>query len=477
MHRHRLTTVETALIYSTILIALYLCAPGFLPKELKYDLFGLFTTPRGHGFLYFTALAGCLLPVSFRLRKEGFASTVTGALFFLFSALMLLQYVLDVACRSHTLAVWVLRALFLGGLFYCRKSLPDLWLSLRNFKSMLSKAAWHEKTLLGLCFFFLIRQTLAFFYNRGAPFQDEVNFWHTAALDFTKGGFAYVIQQHSYTLAVPWLAALPATIFGSLNPESVYAYSSFIFFGMILLSIELSKNPRALLAGLGTLLLCFSIQRDLFALYAASLYGEATAALVCAVLVAELLSVYREKDPSTRALIGFFGIAAYACVTKPPLANLAWGVPVLFLFKKMDWHKRVLALSVGVLYLPWRLHLYLLHKSTYYAMYKTSDALARGIKLSVPWIMVRGLLNRGTPQSGFTTALIIVAFLALLHKNFRALGIFAMIIAFYWGFVFTLYATLWQDGEMLSAGRYISHAAVACVILLPLAFSKRQSHA
>ena len=359
-----LEVIELPLIYSIILTALYLCAPGFLPKEIKYYLFGLFTTSRGHGFLFFLAAAIPVLLSAIRIRGLGYTSTVTGGCFFLLSGVMLLQFVLDHLLGAYATA-WFLRGLFFYGLYFGRRSWPVFLKSYKDRLAFIRKSPWHAKILFWLCLFFLARQTFAYFYNRGIPFQDEIHFWHTAAMDFTKNGFNLAIERHNYTLAVPWLAALPATLFGSQNAESVFAYSCFVFFGMVFLSLELSKNMRAILAGLGILLLCFTIQKDLFALLAASLYGEGIAALLCAVLMAEFLKLWPDKNPNIRALIGFFGIVAYATVSKPPLANLAWGFPVIFLFKNMNWHKRSLAFLSAILYLPWYLRLSLLNKGTY----------------------------------------------------------------------------------------------------------------
>ncbi|HRK01542.1 MAG TPA: hypothetical protein PLH57_02665 [Oligoflexia bacterium] len=463
--------LESVVIYSVNFVALYFCVPGFLPKEVRNYFIQLFTTDRGHGLLFMFASSIPLLLAAARIKRRGYTRTIVGACFCLLTIAMTFDLLAD-AILGHVVSNWLLRALwvflFIFGIAAREDLLSSFKLRLRDIK----RSTFLARIVLFLGLFFLLRQSFAFFYNRGGPFADEINFWHTAATDFLSGGFATVIQKHSYTLAVPWLASLPVSLFGGSHSEHVYAYSTAIVFGSIFLVVELARSPRALLAGLGVLLLCFAIQRDLFSLYGASLYGEGLASLLCATVLLEFLRLYYLKRPTPKQIFAFSLIAAFAAVSKPPLAYLVWMLPVVLATRSRSWPSRALLLFSGILFVPWRLWLALLNKSTYYQSFDLLNALDRRVAFEIPIKMISGLLDHGTPQSAYTIALIVAVVLAILKKSTELLRVYALLIFVYWGFVFALYATLWQHMEQFSAGRYISHAAIACVLMIPLAFSK-----
>ena len=104
-----------------------------------------------------------------------------------------------------------------------------------------------------------------------------------------------------------------------------------------------------------------------------------------------------------------------------------------------------------------------------------ADVLKSGINLDLIWPMLAGLvMYPGAPQFGLTLGLAFALCVAALSGEKKLFVWMATVATLYWGFVFGLYATLWQRGDFTSAARYIAHAAVAMPLLLPLAFPRKK---
>jgi hypothetical protein len=104
-----------------------------------------------------------------------------------------------------------------------------------------------------------------------------------------------------------------------------------------------------------------------------------------------------------------------------------------------------------------------------------ADIFKNGINLEPLWPMFRGLvMYPGAPQFGLTLGLVFSLVVASLTTERRIFNWMLSVAVIYWGFVFGLYATVWQHGDFTSAARYIAHASVAMPLLLPLAFVRKK---
>jgi hypothetical protein len=105
-----------------------------------------------------------------------------------------------------------------------------------------------------------------------------------------------------------------------------------------------------------------------------------------------------------------------------------------------------------------------------------SDLLKSGVDLKPIWPMLAGLvMYPGAPQFGLTLGQAYAHTVAADSGQRKVYIWIATVAGLYWGFVFGLYATLWQHGDFTSAARYIAHGAVAAPLLLPLAFPRKKA--
>ncbi len=118
----------------------------------------------------------------------------------------------------------------------------------------------------------------------------------------------------------------------------------------------------------------------------------------------------------------------------------------------------------------WTSHLASLGKTPEYSV-SLEKIIALGFNFSIPTQMILGMFKTDQSLAGaYAYCMIASILLMLLKQSQRVLAAASVVVFLYWGLVYGLYATLWQKGDLSSAGRYFSHGAFALILLVPLAF-------
>lgn len=526
-----LAMIKRSIPFSRILVffagiaGLAISAPGFRPKEIRDLALRFAVAGRADGFLLGLAMIGLLIPAAARLRKAGFSRTFMGALMILISSLLCVDIFGELVLGQYAIARWILRAAygaivvwgFCGRAAACEAfgaagaKAKHLWKGLGE-----GWLGFFTKLLLVLVMFFLVREQLHHFLTRGSqPFGDEISWWFTGAEKMMHQGLRVTMLEHGYgfyTPGIPWLISLPGRLVNSHQPTWLLAFAMLVmvlYYGFL---FEAAASGEGFLGGVCALFLTFMLSRDFHFNYTASLYGGNLAALITAVLLLELYRHFTSESAigfrqGLRLAAGAGLFLGWARLTKPPIAFLSWYFTLalcavlawkmknfsrmLKFMRKPGGHehrmcecrtaRRALLAYIGVLlagavipYEIWRHELAALGRKPEYSV-KLSQILETGLDLRVPWHMLLGLANAGSPQRAFTTGLILAFAIAALKRARGALMLMGATVFVYWGFVFGLYATLWQRGDYSSAGRYLSHAAIACLLILPLAFKPYSS--
>jgi hypothetical protein len=344
---------------------------------------------------------------------------------------------------------------------------------------------WH-RIFAGLVFFFFARQELALLFWRGSPAGDELYVPWPASQLFLSGGMSDVIHHHSYMIDLPWLMTFPSRLLGSTSTEWLYAYPFMSMLLFTLFMVELAPTAKAFLASSTVLFFVFLSSRDLHDQFGARLLTEALAGLATAALMAEIyLSWTGPKRPASatlRRIIGWGLFISFCSLTRPGISQLsltaALGAAAWLALKEKPqaaraW-KPLLCLALSFMNFGlWKWALAHSGRLPEYSDLTLWGYISAGADLSIPAAMIRGLLSPGSPQAAYTWGLLVVVAVVLLQgKRPRLLAVMLTTVALYWTFTFVLYATLWRHMEKGSAGRYLSHAAVAAVLILPLAFRK-----
>jgi hypothetical protein len=471
---------EKILVLFAGLYGLWVCAPGFRPKHLRDITVGLIEL-RGWALLLFFVVIALLIPAASRLKRMQAISTVLGGVFSLLAVLLAVDLFFSLTLLKQEIAIWPVRFAYLliaawgladfsgfqSTLRAASAKLKNIWIGFRT-------PLW--KLFFCLIFFFLVRQELHFYITKTAPMGDELFWWWRGSVAILDQGIAQAMILVAYTPGIPWLISLPARLVGSHNSELLYAYPLAIFMGYLWLIFELAESSEALLAGIAAFFFVFLNNRDLAHDYGALFYGEAIAALLVALVIVEL-----QSQKQKMAWLGTGLLLSFAALSKPPISFFCLPVALVsaaaWMYRSKDAFVKKAsqaAFLVGAVFVSqtiWKRGLTALGRTFEYSV-SLKDIFAKPIRVDIPWHMFLGCFNPGTPQFAYTMGLVGVFVMLALQKSRRQLQWFAALIVLYWGFVFGLYATIWQNGELGSAGRYISHAAIACILLLPLAFSK-----
>ncbi len=492
------------LVFLAGIAGLAIAAPGFRPKEIRDLALRFIVAGRAKGFLLGLAMFGLLIPAAVRLRKMGFSRTFMGALMILISILLSVDLFGELVLEQHRVARWILRVAYGAAVvwgFRDRRAVSEAFDAVRVKAKHLWRGlgdgwpGFFSKLLLVLVIFFLVREQLHHFLTRGSqPFGDEISWWFTGAEQMMNEGLHATMHDHGYgfyTPGIPWLISLPERLVNSHQEKWLLAFAMLVmvlYYGFL---FEVAVTGEGFLAGICALFLTFMLSRDFHFNYTASLYGGDLAALITAVLLFELYRHFTDKGAvgfrrGLRLAAGAGLFLGWARLTKPPIAFLSWYVALCvcgILAWRMRNAWRALLAYTGVLlagavipYEVWRHELAALGRKPEYSV-KLSQIFEAGLDLGVPWGMILGLANEGSPQRAFTTGLILAFSVAALRRARGALVLMGAATFVYWGFVFGLYATLWQRGDYSSAGRYLSHGAIACLLILPLAFGFSRSAA
>ena len=472
--------------------ALSQCLPGFRPKHVRDIVMG-FATLKGAGIaLYFLAL-GLLLPAARRLREKGVFTTVAGSLFVALSGLLTVDLFFGAVLGSKNLAVWALRAAYLAAVgwgFADRRQPRALIAGVKRrvhaFWFGLPGHWW--RAFLFLVAFFLIRQEMHLYIYRLTVMGDEVSWWYTGAKSIMNEGLAATMKSHGYgyyTPAIPWLISLPNRLIGAHVEEWLWGFPLFAISSLGFLAFELASTAFGFLAAFTMLFFTFLASRDLMHMFGALFYGEAISSTLTGILAAHFYLRWRAMEDrgqgfasqfTVKRAVGLGLFCVFCWLAKPPIAAL---VPLIVAFVsfyaalKRHYAAGVALVAFTVIpYQLWKLPLGLMGRTPEYSV-KPMDLFSLGVDLSGPMGMFLGLfIYPGAPQTAYTYGLIIALALALAQGRRRLFLVMLATIVAYWGFVFGLYATFWQRGDYSSAGRYLSHAALGLICLLPLAFGE-----
>ncbi|MEW6057055.1 MAG: hypothetical protein AB1540_10615 [Bdellovibrionota bacterium] len=487
---------KAALALATVaaVYGLVVCAPGFRPKHVRDILAGLMNM-RGLGVLAYFGIAGLLLPAADRLRRFGFSSTILGSLFILFSILLYADLTLVVFRPAPAIAEWVLRSFYASIAIWgfsntnAVKNVGRLYGGgARTFFGWLR--GWWSKAFVALVLFFFIRQQMHLYLTRGIPFTpsgDELAWWFPMATRTLNEGLVETIRTVHYTPGVGWLIALPARILGVHDTEWLFAYPLFIFFAYFMLLIELSKTPSALFIGICLWFYVFLCSRDLHHTYGASLYGESLSALLLALFLVFLWNLIggpsTKKQPSRTAFMGFGLFLNFCLLSKPPISVLGhlfiYGFTLYLIAGKARLKQKLASATAFIVpalcgFKFWGFLLLSINGRRSEHSVSIEAFRQSGIDIWLGIGILKGLFNWGAPQFAYNTGLVLALCIAVLCKAQRFLWVSATTLFIYWGFVVGLYSTIWQQIETGSAGRYMSHAAIALILVLPFFLNPRK---
>ncbi len=581
-HSKELKALTPPLSVRTLTIALalyglYLVVPGFLPKHIRDHVVYFFKNPRGLGdVVYLLTMALLLYPAhrltrgeetgrvvdSGRVRNEATGPVVTNLVSGIFVCLAMLfcvDLLFEIVLRWHETAVWVQRILFLALVVWglwpmkvddgvrrggrsaranglaLRPFLGAVWRAVLSLPKRISNHAsvlvrtlphWGYVVLFGVVLFLLIRQQLHYHTTRAPVGGDELYWWYTASEYMMNHGlgqnlYANYVVPRGYTPAIPWLISFPVRILGvsgDYGKNWLFGFPLFVFLSYLGIIFSLARTGWAALATTSLLLVVFSSYRDLHSMFAGSLYGEAPAALLTALVMIELFDKWLHKEFRdqwtqrfaylVRPALGSAAIFAIASLSKPPIsllvvAVLLLGVLALLTERFFDRpresslsSKRItsrvsrglssialtrapfvllfgrVSIFVGMALLSLVLFKVGLFKAQIKPEYQWSIESIRqaGFQWRIPYDMLRGCFTPNTFPWAYTLGLILIFIYTILLKSYRAGVVLFSNVLLQWGFVLGLYATLWSRWELGSAGRYLSHSAIASVLLLPWVF-------
>ncbi len=466
------------------IFALVKIAPGFRPRELKQFLFFL-TQERGISLLFSILFYSIASYIGFWIKNKLRLELITTGIFLFFSFLFCVDIFAD-RLMGKSFSIWCLRILYcflFGFLIFKNKKI----FSIKKFFNK-DKVSRSLEVLFPLVLFFLFRENLHYFMHRSPePFGDEISWWQTGAKEIMNLGLIKGIQVHwygNYTPAIPWLISLPERFIGIHREVWLFSYAPIIMLLYILFIYEISKTRLGKIAGITLLFFTLTMNRDFHNLFAGSLYGESISGLLLAICTYEFIYLKNKKLItwiSMSFLIGFIRL------TKPPVSMLSFWcfifLAMIFTAKQLKKRNKIdlksvtlailgLLIGTGLGFKLWIRVLGEVGKTQEYTVF-VSDIFKNGINIAIPLGMLSGLANFGTPQFAFTLGTIMALVFALIQKKYLLFKTQISILIIYWGFVFGLYATFWQKGDFSSAGRYLSHAAFACILLVPMAFDKK----
>ncbi len=467
--------------------ALTITAIGFRPKEVK-EFFMNWLTLRGAALLLNVIIFALLAPAACRLRKQGFCSSHTLGIFISITLLFFTDLVCELVFKFHAISIWLLRVEYFAIVIWGMKEYKSFlkWI-LENLNQILLEKIIY-KIIFGFIVFFLFREILHHYFTRpDKPFEDEIHWWFTGAKEFMNLGLAAGIKNHwygDYTPAIPWCISIAPRLIGAHKEIFLLGFAAIPVLFFLFFSFEVLGTSKAFLSILCLIFFMFEISRDFLFHVAASLYGGALNALLITCILYEINFLIRKnKMPDSKKLISLGILVGFCRLTKPPLSFLIWYAAIVFISYWLIRFRKNLKKSVSSLFyfvifsslpfLIWKFYLQTIGKKPTYQV-KVSEFTENGINLSVPLGMIGGLFNRGTPQSAYAWALCISLILSCWLHAWRTLKLQLILLLIYWGFVFGLYATVWQHGDFNSAGRYLSHAAVSCVLMLSFAFQENK---
>ena len=484
------------LVVAAGLYGLWQCVPGFRPKHVRDIMNGLIFVKGSAIAVYFGMLA-LLIPAARLLRERGVSRTIIGSFFILLSALLTLDIAFGVVAGSKHAALWGMRLFYIAVVVWgCRDlaNLRSLFVGVRDRVRVI----WSDlppwwRLFLGLLVFFLIRQDMHLYLYRTEIKGDEVTWWQTGAKMMMNHGVLATMRDHTYghyVPAIPWLIALPNRLLGAHVERWLWGFPLFAMCTYGWLLLELTTTGWGFLAGWTGIFLIFLGSRDLMHMFCAFFYGEAITSGLVGVLAAELYLRWQEARgraglrktmarffrPASGAGLGL--LASFCILAKPPvgvLLPLFMPLAVVMALWARAWLGAALFFALAhAAPFGWKNVLASLGHAPEYNV-SLADVLKSGINLDLIWPMLAGLvMYPGAPQFGLTLGLAFALCVAALSGEKKLFAWMVTVATLYWGFVFGLYATLWQRGDFTSAARYIAHAAVAMPLLLPLAFPRKK---
>jgi hypothetical protein len=305
------------------------------------------------------------------------------------------------------------------------------------------------------------------------PIEDEGAWWLPLSVRTMNEGLAVVGRTIPYTPGIGWLISLPSRLLGYHDAEWVMAFPLVVFAGVFFFIVEFSRSWREFLVAFFVWFYACLCSRDLHHLFVGMIYGEAACSLFLAGWLASFLSLNVDiKRSALHRALGFGLYVGFCAVIKPPLSvlSLLFAIPVgTWIFVKTKNVRASIAFLVPALwsYAFWRVLMASGNLKSEHT-FSLSQIARAGIDFSIPIHMLSELFNRGTPQFAYSTALVATLAIAIILRSKTYLKLYSGTLLIYWGFVFGLYATIWQQTEQNSAGRYISHAAFALIYLLPI---------
>lgn len=470
---------HAGLIALVSIYALYLAGRPFLPKHVGW-FFKDLNSDRGVGLAALLSVTCLLLPAAHALRRRGFTRTLVAAYFFIYSALLSVELFFDGILGLASLACWTMR---MGYSFFVIWGLVDLKKSYSasgiplfpRLERDLKHGAW--RICGGFLLFFFIHESLQEYMKHTAPFGDEIYFWFTASKHYLESSLTGMMKLHKYTPGVPWLITLPARLLGSKNDAWTYSYPVLIMMGYICLLREISHSWKSWLSGLSCLLAVFMTAQDLRWYYFGSLYGEAIAALLLAVALVEGLHWTARPNWQLNNCLGFGTLLGFISLSKPPIATLAPLIALTVLIfnlaqvAKRHWPPVIMLLmGYGFPFELWKLSLSRIGSHPEYS-FSLSRLREAGVSLAPVHAILYPFANWSwhldPPMALNLGILLSIAFLVPSWR--RDLKLAALLsYCVYFGFILGLYATLWQQTETNSAGRYLSQVVIAGVLLIPM---------
>lgn len=470
--------LSTVLVWILGLVALRETAPGFRPKHLVWIAQGL-SAGRGLSFLAYLGLILFLLPAANRLRKLKITKTVSAGLVALLLIFFLSEFLMGLLSGSATLEVMALRITVIGAGVWG-------WLAAPHFKWKIPKPSFRDPALklLGvLLFFFLLREQLRQVADRAipfVPFGDEIHTWFEMSKGFVNSGLVSTLHTHNYYPGIPWLIALSSRIFGVHNDEWLFGYPAFLAMAIMGWVWEVSRGTKSWVAGLAFLTFVFITSTDLSFYFTGTLYGEGTTSLLLSVLLAEIYLRWEDrKSPIQQSLAGMVLVLGFCGLSKPPMATLLplfglLAAGVISRGRGVSLRTGCAAAVILLESLPawiWKQSLMHFGLKPEYSV-KPAEIIAKGFSWDVLGNLFKRVATFRSISNVYGAALAIAFVICFLQRKKDLGNLMVGTCLIYFGFVFGLYCTLWQATEIGSMERYCSHSAIACLMLIPLAFTQ-----
>ncbi len=467
------------------MVALIKTAIGFRPREIK-EFVTLWIEPYGIALLLNLLVFTLLLPAAFKIKKKLNLELITTAIFFEWSVLLIIDFMSETIFNMHYSTVWLLRIVIVVSTYWAHSEYKEILNFLKLKLAKMKNGNFWLFIYTVILLIFLLREFHHFYFTRpNQAFGDEISWWFTGAKEFMNVGLAEGIKNHwygDYTPAIPWLISLAPKLFGIHQEVFLFGFAPIAAFILLFSIFETALNVYTLSAVLSVLLLTFTICRDFTFHFVASLYGESLIASLLFIVFTEVYALLNIKKNIPNLYLLFISIViGFFRLTKPPLSILCWyaalgcaGYFLVINFKKNLNKIILLLLPAFSIFMLWKNYLHNVNKSPTYKV-QFQDFVKSGIDIQVPLGMIKGLLNYATFQSAYTWGLIVSLIVTVLLKSWNVLKLQLVFIFLYWGFVFGLYATVWNKGELNSAGRYLSHMAVAIIASLTIALNVKHS--